>query len=130
MIARLFSFVCLNLLGFLLGFFIPHGLGAWQGACIGIALVSLTLFFIDTWRSLFFLAWVRSNDILQAPDQSGIWGDLADRVRRLIKQKDLELRASEESLRQFPLHFQEPFHMMSYRNYLKNQIHLSLLMIW
>jgi two-component system phosphate regulon sensor histidine kinase PhoR len=101
MIARLFSFVFLNLLGFLLGFFIPHGLGPWQGACIGIALVSLTLFLIDTWRSLFFLAWVRSNDILQAPDQSGIWGDLADRVRRLLKQKDLELRASEENLRQF-----------------------------
>ena len=101
MIARLFSFVCLNLLGFLLGFFLPHGLGAWQGACIGIALVSLTLFLIDTWRSLFFLSWVRSSDILQAPDQSGIWGDLADRVRRLLKQKDLELRASEENLRQF-----------------------------
>ena len=101
MIARLFSFVCLNLLGFLLGFFVPHGLGAWQGACIGIALVSLTLFLIDTWRSLFFLSWVRSSDILQAPDQSGIWGDLADRVRRLLKQKDLELRASEENLRQF-----------------------------
>ena len=101
MIARLFSFVCLNLLGFLLGFFVPHGLGAWQGACIGIALVSLTLFLIDTWRSLFFLSWVRSSDILQEPDQSGIWGDLADRVRRLLKQKDLELRASEENLRQF-----------------------------
>ena len=101
MIARLFSFVCLNLLGFLLGFFLPHGLGAWQGACMGIALVSLTLFLIDTWRSLFFLSWVRSSDILQAPDQSGIWGDLADRVRRLLKQKDLELRASEENLRQF-----------------------------
>ena len=101
MIARLFSFVCLNLLGFLLGFFVPHGLGAWQGACIGIAIVSLTLFLIDTWRSLFFLSWVRSSDILQAPDQSGIWGDLADRVRRLLKQKDLELRASEENLRQF-----------------------------
>ena len=101
MIARLFSFVWLNLLGFLLGFFVPHGLGAWQGACIGIAIVSLTLFLIDTWRSLFFLSWVRSSDILQAPDQSGIWGDLADRVRRLLKQKDLELRASEENLRQF-----------------------------
>ena len=101
MIARLFSFVCIYLLGFLLGFFVPHGLGAWQGACIGIALVSLTLFLIDTWRSLFFLSWVRSSDILQEPDQSGIWGDLADRVRRLLKQKDLELRASEENLRQF-----------------------------
>ena len=101
MIARLFSFICLNLLGFLLGFFVPHGLGAWQGACIGIALISLTLFLIDTWRSLFFLAWVRSNDILNPPNQSGIWSESADRVRRLFRQKTLELKSSDESLRQF-----------------------------
>ena len=101
MISRLFYFLFLNLLGFLLGFLIPHGLGSWQGACIGIVSVSLCLFLIDTWRSLVFLSWVRSNDILQAPDQSGVWGESADRVRRLFRQKDMELKASEESLRQF-----------------------------
>ena len=36
--------------------------------------------------------------------------------------EDEEEIIEEESLGQFPLHFQEPFHMMSYRNYLKNQI--------
>jgi two-component system phosphate regulon sensor histidine kinase PhoR len=101
MIARLFTFICLNLLGFLLGFLTPHGLGSWPGACIGIVVVSLSLFLIDTWRSLVFLSWVRSNDILHAPDQSGVLGESADRVRRLFRQKDIELRASDENLRQF-----------------------------
>jgi two-component system phosphate regulon sensor histidine kinase PhoR len=101
MISRLFLFLFLNLLGFLFGFLIPHGLGAWQGACLGIVIVSLSLYLIDTWRSLFFLSWVRSNDLLNPPDQSGIWGESADRVRRLFRQKNLDLRASEENLRQF-----------------------------
>lgn len=101
MISRLFYFLFLNLLGFLFGFLIPHGLGAWQGACLGIVIVSLSLYLIDTWRSIFFLGWVRSNDLLNPPDQSGFWGESADRVRRLFRQKNLELSASEENLRQF-----------------------------
>ena len=101
MISRLFIFLFLNLLGFLCGFFIPHGLGAWQGACLGILFVSLSLYLIDTWRSLVFLGWVRSNDILNPPNQSGIWSESADRVRRLFRQKTLELKSSDESLRQF-----------------------------
>ena len=101
MISRLFYFLVLNLLGFMLGFLIPHGFGSWQGACIGIVIVSLALFLLDTWRSLVFLSWVRSSDILNAPDQSGVWGESADRIRRLFRQKDIELRASDENLRQF-----------------------------
>ena len=101
MISRLFNFLLLNFLGFLLGFLIPHGLGAWQGACLGIALVSVTYFLLDSWRSLRFLNWIRSNDILHSLDQAGIWGESADRLRRLFRQKNIELQASEESLRQF-----------------------------
>ena len=101
MFLRLFYFLLLNLLGFLLGFLIPHGLGPWQGACVGILIVSLSLFLLDSWRSIFFLNWVRSSNILHAPDQSGVWGESADRVRRLFRQKSIELSASEESLQQF-----------------------------
>lgn len=101
MFLRLFYFLLLNLLGFLLGFLIPHGLGPWQGACVGILIVSLSLFLLDSWRSIFFLNWVRSSNILHAPDQSGVWGESADRVRRLFRQMSIELSASEENLRQF-----------------------------
>jgi two-component system phosphate regulon sensor histidine kinase PhoR len=101
MISRLFNFLVLLLLGFLLGFLFPHGLGAWQGACMGIVIVAVLFFGLDTWRSLFFLRWLQSGDILHPPDQSGIWGESADRVRRVFRQKDIEFKASEESLRQF-----------------------------
>jgi two-component system phosphate regulon sensor histidine kinase PhoR len=101
MISRLFNFLVLLLLGFLLGFLLPHGLGGWQGACMGIVIVAVLFFGLDTWRSLFFLRWLQSGDILHPPDQSGIWGESADRVRRVFRQKDIEFKASEESLRQF-----------------------------
>jgi len=101
MISRLFFFLIFLLLGFLLGFLLPHGLSPWQGACAGVVAVAVLLFTLDTWRALFFLRWIKSPDIFNAPDQSGFWGESADRIRRLLKQRDAEIRASEENLRQF-----------------------------
>lgn len=101
MILRFIIFLFFLLMGFALGFFVPHGLGSWQGACLGVVVVSLSLYLLDTWRSIFFLRWIKSTDILNPPDQTGIWGESADRIRRLFKQKSSELSASEENLRQF-----------------------------
>ena len=101
MIYRLFLFNFFLLLGFSLGFFIPHGLGAWPGACLGLFLVAVLIFFIESRREFLFFKWIKSADILNSPDQSGILGESADQVRRLFKQKEVELIASKESLRQF-----------------------------
>ncbi len=101
MIYRLFNYLFFILLGVSAGYFLPHGMGRWQGVCVGIFAVSVFLFLYDTWQTLRFLNWLKATDILQSPDQSGLWGEAADRVRRLIKQRDSELNASQESLRQF-----------------------------
>ena len=101
MIYRLFLFNFFLSLGFSLGFFIPHGLGAWPGACLGLFLVAVLIFFIESRREFLFFKWIKSADILNSPDQSGILGESADQVRRLFKQKEVELIASKESLRQF-----------------------------
>ena len=101
MISRLFNYFVFLLIGFLAGYLLPHGLGSWQGACLGVVFVSVGLFILDTFKSFRFLQWLKSIDILKAPEQSGLWGESADRVRRLLKQKELELITSQESLRQF-----------------------------
>jgi len=101
MIYRLFLFIFFLLLGFSLGFFIPHGLGAWPGACLGLFLAAVLVFFIESRREFLFYKWIKSADILNPPDQSGILGESADQVRRLFRQKEVELNASKESLRQF-----------------------------
>jgi two-component system phosphate regulon sensor histidine kinase PhoR len=101
MISRLFNYLFLLLSGFFAGYLIPHDLGAWQGGCVGVIAVSAVLFAYDTYQTLRFLRWIRSPDMLQSRDQSGIWGESADRIRRLLKHKDLEHSASQENLRQF-----------------------------
>jgi two-component system phosphate regulon sensor histidine kinase PhoR len=101
MISRLFNYFVFLLIGFLAGYFLPHGLGSWQGACLGMVLVSIGLFTLDTLNAFRFLKWLKSTDVHKSYEQSGLWGEASHRVRRVFKQKDLELDASQESLRQF-----------------------------
>lgn len=101
MVYRLFQFIFFLLLGFSLGFFTPHGLGPWPGACLGLFLVAIVVFSIDARREVLFFKWIKSADILDLPDQSGLLGESAYQVRRLFKQKEIELNASKDSLGQF-----------------------------
>jgi len=101
MIYRLFGFLFFLLIGFSLGYFVPHGLGAWPGACLGLIAVSLLSFLIQARGEYLFSVWIKSADTLNSSGQSGRWGETAYQVRRLFKQKEVELNASKESLRQF-----------------------------
>jgi len=101
MIYRLFNFLLFLLLGFSVGFFVPHGLGNWPGACLGVLVASVFSFFMQARGEILFSQWIKSADILNSADPSGRWGESAYQVRRIFKQKEVELIASKESLRQF-----------------------------
>ena len=101
MIYRLFRFLFFLLIGFSLGYFVPHGLGAWPGACLGLIAVSVLSFLLQARGEYLFSEWIKSADIVNSTGQSGRWGETAYQVRRLFKQKEVELNASKESLRQF-----------------------------
>jgi two-component system phosphate regulon sensor histidine kinase PhoR len=101
MIYRLVIYLFLLLLGFSLGYVLPHGLGAWLGACLGLIAVSVISFLIQAKGEYLFSEWIKSADIINSSGQSGRWGETAYQVRRLFKQKEVELNASKESLRQF-----------------------------
>jgi len=101
MIYRLFRFLFFLLIGFSLGYFVPHGLGAWPGACLGLIAVSVLSFLLQARGEYLFSEWIKSADIVNSTGQSGRWEEMAYQVRRLFKQKEVELNASKESLRQF-----------------------------
>jgi two-component system phosphate regulon sensor histidine kinase PhoR len=101
MIYRLFSFLFFLLIGFSLGYFVPHGLGAWPGACLGLIAVSVLSFLIQARGEYLFSEWIKSAKIINSSGQSGRWGEAAYQVTRMFKQKEVELNASKESLRQF-----------------------------
>jgi two-component system phosphate regulon sensor histidine kinase PhoR len=101
MIYRLFRFLFFLLIGFSLGYFLPHGLGAWPGACLGLVAVSVLSFLLQARGEYLFSEWIKSAKVMNSSGQSGRWGEVAYQVTRLFKQKEVELNASKESLRQF-----------------------------
>ena len=70
--------------------------GLWAGACVW--------FVIDLVRGARLLGWLRgSGAAAQAPALRGAWGEAADRMRRLVRENDRRLQASDDRL----LHFLE-----------------------
>ncbi|MDH4426727.1 MAG: phosphate regulon sensor histidine kinase PhoR [Acidovorax sp.] len=81
------------------------GLGWWQGGAWGAALgagaAAWGWFFWDLSRGARVLGWLRTGDPEQAPVMRGIWGEAADRARRLLRRNEVELRDSEGRLQEF-----------------------------
>jgi two-component system, OmpR family, phosphate regulon sensor histidine kinase PhoR len=84
------------------------GLGWWSqphwGAALGVALSLCVWLLIETAQTGKLMQWLRSG--AQAQDASaggfiGWWGDVAERVRRLVREKDQALSQSENRLQLF-----------------------------
>ena len=71
--------------------------GAATGALAG-TLLSITF---DTRRGLRLLDWLRGPQHLAAPRDEGFWGELAYRIERALRQKELAIGQERERLSQF-----------------------------
>lgn len=68
-------------------------LGAWLGALSWLGL--------DAWRGGRLLRALR-NDVAALPTRgAGVWGEVADRVRKLLRERDQQIRQAEERLQEF-----------------------------
>ena len=67
------------------------------GALIGV----LIWLFINLNRSGLFLDWIRSGDVSHAPKLKGVWGEVTDRTRRLLREQIKTLHASNKRLDDF-----------------------------
>ncbi len=68
-------------------------LGAWIGALLWLLL--------DAWRAQRLLKVLRS-DVSALPSRgAGIWGELSERIRKLLRERDQQIRQSEDRLQEF-----------------------------
>ena len=68
-------------------------LGAWLGALLWLLL--------DAWRAHRLLKVLRS-DVSALPSRgAGIWGELSERIRKLLRERDQQIRQSEDRLQEF-----------------------------
>ena len=97
MLLRFILFLFCQTLGVALGAWQAGAWGALAGACAGAWL----WFAWDLWRGARVLAWLRQGDLTTAPSMRGMWGEAADRARRLLRQGRQQGAASDARLHAF-----------------------------
>lgn len=73
-------------------------LAAPWGMAAGIALVAMGWFAWGFWRAHRVLQWLRADAPEPAPAMGGLWGEAADRVRRLRRQQQTRVDDSQQRL--------------------------------
>ena len=73
-------------------------LAAPWGMAAGIALVAVGWFAWGFWRAHRVLQWLRADAPEPAPAMGGLWGEAADRVRRLRRQQQTRVQESQQRL--------------------------------
>ena len=80
------------------------GLGWWQGgpwgAALGAAIAAWAWFVWDLLRGARVLHWLRTGDLSNAPVMRGMWGEAADRSRRLLRLQAQEVQDSQNRLQE------------------------------
>ncbi|WP_326532737.1 phosphate regulon sensor histidine kinase PhoR [Pseudorhodoferax sp.] len=76
-------------------------LRGWPAACGGIMLAALAWWLVDVWRALRVLRSLRDGETAALPSMRGLWGEVADRLRRLRRAEQRRLEDSERRLQEF-----------------------------
>jgi two-component system phosphate regulon sensor histidine kinase PhoR len=80
-------------------------LGWWllgdNGLAAGLAAAAVGWFVYDTARGLRVARWLRRGELAQAPAMSGLWGEVADRARRALREREQHATDAQQQLQQF-----------------------------
>ncbi len=110
MYLRVFSFLCFQLAGGLVVWFVASSSHIafleWEAVPAGILLGGLFWFLVDLIRGARLLRWLRNGDFSDVAIGSGLWGEVSDRVRRLIRKREQATRDVENRLQDFLSAFQ------------------------
>src|SRR5450830_1931347 len=102
---RFNSFVACQLVGGLAGwyaaFFMHSDMNALLSALVGVVLGGVAWVLIDLSRGARLLRWLRVGDVSDAAMRTGLWGDVSDRARRLIRASEQMTRDSQSRLQDF-----------------------------
>ena len=97
MLYRLVTFVFGLLVTGLAGWFFDGMVGAMVGAALG----AVFWFLMDLRRGNRLIRWLRDPDARAAPTMFGLWGEAADRCRRLLRAREQQVIESERRLQAF-----------------------------
>ena len=97
MFLRFLMFAVFQLAGALVGWWWS---GAW-GALAGGVIASWLRFCVDLLRSNRVLRWLRRGDASSAPAMHGVYGEITDRTRRLLRHGEVQLLESQARLQEF-----------------------------
>ena len=104
MISRFLSFLSLLAFGAAIGFsWAVMGDQQTQSLylLIGALLAGLVWVFVDAWRGYRVRSWLRQGDLAMTPQMSGWWGVVLDRARKLLRERERSIDASEQRLKDF-----------------------------
>ena len=102
---RLVSFIGCQLAGGLLAWYVAAPTQSLvtelEGVVVGVALGGVGWLLFDMSRGARVLRWLRAGDVSEVALRSGLWGELSDRARRLIRAREQMTRDSEHRLQDF-----------------------------
>ncbi len=68
---------------------------------VGALLAGFLWLLVDAWRGYRVRSWLRHGDLTMAPAMSGWWGVMSERARKLLRDRERSLHASEQRLKDF-----------------------------
>ncbi|MBA3059388.1 MAG: phosphate regulon sensor histidine kinase PhoR [Gammaproteobacteria bacterium] len=105
MFLRFFSFTLSQLLGGLAGWFVMSityvPITDLAGVLAGVVLGGVTWFLLDATRGVRLLRWLRVGDAAEVAMRTGLWGEVSDRARRVIRARERETQESQHRLQDF-----------------------------
>jgi two-component system phosphate regulon sensor histidine kinase PhoR len=101
MVLRLFTFLLFECAGGLLGMYFWRDYLALSGMLLGVVAGGVAWTLLDLMRGMRVLQWLRIGNSAEVPVKIGLWGEVADRTRRLIRSREQQTRESETRLHDF-----------------------------
>lgn len=98
---RLILFLLFQALAALVVWLVDSGANRMVYALLAALAGSYVWLLGDTVRGLRLLSWLRLGDTSQTPLASGLWGEVFERVRKLVRKRDQAVAASEGRLTDF-----------------------------
>jgi two-component system phosphate regulon sensor histidine kinase PhoR len=101
----IFFLVCQSVGGLLGAYLVPRSL-LMTGALLGVVSGSFLWFLLDMSRVVRFLRWLRAGNTADVAMRTGLWGELSDRTRRLIRSREQMTSDTQNRLQDFLAAFQ------------------------
>lgn len=97
-------------LGLVFGMAVASATGFWldgpQGLLAGALIVCVYTLLKDLWKGQKLANWLRHNNVQEPPEMGGIWGDLIDRMKRILNEQRKQTKLEQQRLQDFLLAIQ------------------------